>query len=116
MTANYINAAVDKGIDAPIRRRLDVREITEALMAHYYQLGAGTADWREEQRDEAIRVWTRSLDTMTGTLRRGAVNDLENRLCIELQRALETSRARTNIVEPSGADFRYGIDLEGLEG
>jgi len=48
MTANYINKAIDIEIGTPICRRLNVREITEALIAYYYKLEAGTVDWLDE--------------------------------------------------------------------
>ena len=48
MTVNYMNKAINIEIGIPIYRRLNVREITEALIAYYYELEAGTVDWLDE--------------------------------------------------------------------
>ena len=56
MTRDYINKEVDNEIGAPIRRRLQIREVLDGLMARYYDFESATTDWPTDVRDEAIRL------------------------------------------------------------
>ena len=38
MTRDYVNKEVDNEIGAPIRRRLQIREVLGGLMARYYNM------------------------------------------------------------------------------
>ena len=38
MTRDYVNKEVDNEIGAPIRRRLQIREVLDGLMARYYNM------------------------------------------------------------------------------
>jgi len=65
---NYMNKAVDIEIGAPICRRLNVREITEAQWLTIMNWRQLTTDWPRKQRDEAIRAMDEDLDKMSGLL------------------------------------------------
>ena len=111
MTADYINKGIENDIGAPARRKLQVREVLDGLLARYYDLEAETETWPDSTRDEAIRKWARDLDLITGSLRQLAVEQLKNQLPLESQHAIEASEAagvRSVQVE--------GFDYEELEG
>jgi len=48
MTTNYINKTINKKIGTLIYRRLNIREITKALIAYYYELEPGAAGWLDK--------------------------------------------------------------------
>jgi hypothetical protein len=49
MTPNYMNKAIDTEISAPIRQKLEAREVLDGLMSHYYENEASISNWLEEQ-------------------------------------------------------------------
>jgi hypothetical protein len=76
---NYeIGAPVDEEIGAPARRKLEIRKILDNIMMKYNELEEDTNDWDPNLRDMAIREWIRTLERITGPLRTGALEDLEN--------------------------------------
>jgi hypothetical protein len=115
MTPNYMNKEVDNEIGAPIRRKLEIREILDDLLSRYYDLESSTADWPKELQDEAISTWIKVLNTTTGELRNQAVGQLKDYLRPESQNALENSQAQTAQAPLIGRDLTYLIDEEELE-
>jgi hypothetical protein len=77
MTADYINKGIENDIGAPARRKLQIREILDELLARYYDLETETETWPDNARDEAIRKWVKDLDSITGSLRQVAVEKLK---------------------------------------
>jgi hypothetical protein len=53
----YINQEMYQQIGAPVRRRLDVREIVDSLMNRYYGLEEELEYANEAERDLVIRFW-----------------------------------------------------------
>jgi len=111
MTADYINKGIENDIGAPARRKLQVREILDGLLARYYDLEAETEIWPDNARDEAIRKWAKDLDLITGSLRQVAVEQLKRQLPLESQQAIETA----GFVQVQ-AQAAEGFDYEELEG
>ena len=68
MTKDYINEAVYANIGAPIRRKLELRDVLDGLLNSYYENEAYVSNWPEEQRDEAISNWISHLDLLTGQI------------------------------------------------
>jgi hypothetical protein len=112
MTPNYMTSA-DNEIGAPVRRKLEVREVLDSLLNRYYELEASTVVWPADIQDEAIRSWTKALDVITGSLRKEAVGVLKKRLCGESQQVLETSQ--TALQQPAMPVLEY-YDFEEMEG
>ena len=88
MTTDYINKGIENDIGAPARRKLQVREVLDGLLARYYDLETETETWPENARDEAIRKWIKDLDSITGSLRQVAVQQLKEQLEPESQNAI----------------------------
>ena len=109
MTTDYINKGIENDIGAPARRKLQVREILDGLLARYYDLETETETWPENARDEAIRKWVKDLDSITGSLRQVAVQQLKEQLEPESQNAIATA----SLIQTATA-IRF--DPEELEG
>ena len=77
MTTDYINKKIENDIGAPARRKLQIREILNKLLARYYNLKIKTETWPKNTRDEAIRKWVKDLDSITESLRQVAVQQLK---------------------------------------
>jgi hypothetical protein len=60
---------VEKGakeeIGAPIRRRLDLRELIDGLKSRYYAMEEAMADLAPSQADRIVSWWIGKLGTMT---------------------------------------------------
>lgn len=115
MTVDYMNNAVDSEIGAPVRRKLEVREVLDGLLTAYYSFEENTTTWPADLRDEAIRNWTKALDKLTGPLRQEGVEQLKRHLSLESQKALEASQSAYKHAECVDVDLQY-IDPEELEG
>ena len=109
MTTDYINKGIENDIGAPARRKLQVWEILDGLLARYYDLETETEAWPENARDEAIRKWVKDLDSITGSLRQVAVQQLKEQLEPESQNAIATA----SLIQTATA-IRF--DPEELEG
>jgi hypothetical protein len=107
MTTDYINNGIENDIGAPARRKLQVREVLDGLLARYYDLEAETSAWPDDAQDEAIRSWLKDLDIITGSLRQVAVEQLKKQLAPESQEAIEAAASCTQA---------QGFDYEELEG
>ena len=62
-----MTSAVDNEIGAPVRRKLEVREVLDSLLNRHYELEASTAVWPADIQDEAIRSGTKALDVSVVT-------------------------------------------------
>ena len=109
MTTDYINKGIENDIEASARRKLQVQEILDGLLARYYDLETETETWPENARDEAIRKWIKDLDSITGSLRQVAVQQLKEQLEPESQNAIATA----SLIQTATA-IRF--DPEELEG
>jgi hypothetical protein len=89
----YINQEMYQQIGAPVRRRLDVREIVDSLMNRYYGLEEELEYANEAERDLVIRFWIDELDRTVGPVRRRAADEIISRLAPERQQALHESQA-----------------------
>ena len=109
MTTDYINKGIENDIEASARRKLQVQEILDGLLARYYDLETETETWPENARDKAIRKWIKDLDSITGSLRQVAVQQLKEQLEPESQNAIATA----SLIQTATA-IRF--DPEELEG
>jgi len=72
----FVNNEMYEYIGAPARRRLEVRELIDALMQRYYGLEEELEYASEIKRDYIVRIWIEELNRIINLIRRRAVDEL----------------------------------------
>jgi hypothetical protein len=103
VTTDYIDEEIFQDIGAPARRKLEVREILNAMLVKYYELERiiEEEDWAEQPAHEAINQWIAQLGHTTGELRKMGVEQLKEMLCPESQAILSESQQSRASQQPS---------------
>ena len=59
---------VQEAIRAPVRRRLDLREVLDGLLAKYYTLEADVKEMAPDDADRVMTWWISRLTEATGAM------------------------------------------------
>jgi hypothetical protein len=62
METVYFERDIDEDIGAPECRRLDMREVVEAMKERYYQIEEAVGDWEATRADNFIKLWIHKLN------------------------------------------------------
>ena len=102
VTTEYIDEEIFQDIGGPARRKLEVREILNAMLVKYYGLERliEEEDWPEQPAHEAINQWIAQLGHTTGELRKIGVQQLKEMLCPESQAILSESQQARGSQQP----------------
>src|SRR5215471_11611363 len=98
-------------LELPARRKLYVQDVLDGLLTRYYDLKTETEIWTDNARGEATHKWAKDQDSITGSLRQVAVEQLKKQLPLDYQQTIEAA-GFTQIQ----AQTMEGFDYEELEG
>jgi hypothetical protein len=68
VTTEWVEKAVWEAIGAPVRRRLDLREVLDGLLAKYYALEADVKEMAPDDYDWVMTWWLGRLTEATGAM------------------------------------------------
>ena len=68
MTTDWVEKGVREAIGAPVRRRLDLREVLDGLMAKFYTLEADVKEMAPDDADRVMSWWIGRLTEATGAM------------------------------------------------
>jgi hypothetical protein len=114
-TKTYVNKEMYEEIGAPVRRKLELREVIDSLTNRYYRLEEELEDWPDIERDIIIKGWIRQLECMVGPIRKQAANDLLAMLDPERQQFVRDSQrtwSQRNPTVPSLPTLEPLVDSE----
>jgi hypothetical protein len=68
VTTEWVEKGIREDIGAPVRRRLDLREVLDGLMAKYYALEADVKAMAPHDADRVMTWWIGKLAGATGAI------------------------------------------------
>jgi len=68
VTTGGVKKGVREAIGAPVRRRLDLREVLDGLLAKYYALEADAKEMAPDDADRVLTWWIGQLTKATGAM------------------------------------------------
>jgi hypothetical protein len=68
ITTEWVEKGLKEAIGAPVRRRLDIREVLDSLMTKYYDLETDVKTFAPEDADRVMTWWIERLQGATGGL------------------------------------------------
>jgi len=68
VTTEWVEKGVREAIGAPVRRRLDLREVLDGLLAKYYALEADVKEMAPDDADRVMTWWIGRLTEATGAM------------------------------------------------
>ena len=95
ITTEWVEKGVRDAIRAPVRRRLDIRELLNGLMAKYYSLEAEVKAMAPHDADRVMRWWIGRLAGATGGIGDVGLAQFVKEVGWEKEEGNETSWERT---------------------
>ncbi|KAI9796654.1 MAG: hypothetical protein M1835_003450, partial [Candelina submexicana] len=71
----YYEREIEEEIGAPVRRRLDMREVLDSVKSRFYELEEQVAGLPFEEANRVMQWWIDSLDRVTGEVRKAGVEE-----------------------------------------